>query len=140
MAYQPVRSQYHPISYEAKPVDLIQSIGWILTLYHVERGFVAAGVACSVQGIFINSGDISSALWSLVIAVHTFLLLGIPKWEKWAKKISVSGYGRWVLCFFIWLLVLFIGLIGFVIEKRDSEDGPFCTLIALCATNSRHVD
>ena len=53
----------------------------------------------STSFVLINSGDIASALWSLVIAVRTwFLLAGGEKWRCWATEKSCTGKGGWLLC------------------------------------------
>jgi len=94
----------------------------------LQKGFIEPGIACNIQGILINSGDISSALWSLVVALHTFCLFGGgQRWRDWAEKTSRSGNGRWFLCSAIWIMVFFIGIIGVAsIEKLEPEKGPFC--------------
>jgi hypothetical protein len=80
-----------------------------------------------MQGFLINSGDVASAIWSFIIAVHTFVLLtGGRKWGPWVAEKSTAGLFRWILCLGIWLFVIFIGTIGFAIEKTHPHRGPFC--------------
>ena len=108
-------------------VDLIQSIGWVLSSYNLARNSLWPGVACSVQGFFINSGDVGSSVWSLVIAIHTVLLLaGGQRTRIWATEKSTSGKGRWILALCIWLSIIFLGIIGpLAIEKIYPDKGPF---------------
>jgi hypothetical protein len=86
-----------------------------------------------VQGLFIQSGDIASSIWSFVIAFHTFFLLaGGRRWRAWVAEKSTAGKARWILCFLIWFFVLFIGVIGLIlIEKLYPEKGPFCDALLL---------
>ena len=86
------------------------------------------GFACSVQGFFINVGDVASSVWSLVIALHTFLLLaGGQRSRAWASEKSTMGKGRWFFCVGVWLGICFLGLIGPVVIERVTGKGPFCT-------------
>jgi hypothetical protein len=86
------------------------------------------GPGCTLQGFLINSGDIASAIWSFVIALHTFTLLaGGPKWRGWAAEKTASGKARWVMCAGIWSFVFFIGAVGpVIIETLHPENGPYC--------------
>ena len=73
-----------------------------------------------------------SAIWSLVIAIHTFLVLmgGGRRCRKWMLgkiRVSMSVLG---LC--VWLFVGFIGIVGIVlIEKIHPEKGPFCKSVVV---------
>jgi hypothetical protein len=110
----------------ANSEDLIQSIGHILCIYHLEKGFVTTGVACNVQAVFINSGDLASALWSFVIAMHTL------RWSthrlsegRRATRLSCmsNAFWQWGLCIGIWMLVIFLGTFGLQIQKWQPQNG-----------------
>lgn len=103
-------------------------MGWVLCANSLATNRLWPGFACSVQGFFINVGDVASSVWSLVIAIHTFLLLaGGQRIKAWAAEKSTSGKGRWVLCACIWGGVVFLGLIGpLLVQKLHPEKGPFC--------------
>ena len=103
------------------------------------KNSVHSGPSCTLQGFLINSGDIASAIWSFVIAVHTFFLLaGVHRWRSWVADKSTAGKGRWILCVGVWLFVLFIGVIGLIlIEPLHPEKGPFCTPSINSVTNIR---
>jgi hypothetical protein len=63
-------------------LDFVQGLGDILVGVTVGQNSLMTGPGCTVQGFLINSGDVSSAIWSFVIAVHTFVLLaGGPRWR-----------------------------------------------------------
>lgn len=112
-------------------LDLLQSLGWLLSCYNLARDDVLPSFACSVQGFFINSGDVGSSIWSLVIAIHTVLLLaGGQRARVWAAEKSTGGKERWILAVCIWLSIVFLGLIGpLAIEGLHPEDGPFCKVL-----------
>lgn len=80
--------------------------------------------------MLLNTGDVAAAMWSFVIALHTFLLLaGGRKLQAWVADFSTSGMGRWILSLMIWFSTLFIGTVGlFLVERIHPERGPFCTL------------
>jgi G protein-coupled glucose receptor regulating Gpa2 len=110
-------------------LDFVQSIGWALSAYNLGQDSLLPGLACSVQGFFINVGDVGSSVWSLAIAIHTVLLLaGGQHTRAWAAKRSTSGKGRWILCISIWMANIFLGLIGPTLVQRLHYDdkGPFC--------------
>jgi len=73
-------------------------------------------------------GDVGSAIWTFVIAAHTFILVvGKPKWRDWMSKKSRSGKARWILSVGVWVFILFCGLFGLIfIEPFHPEDGPYC--------------
>jgi len=110
--------------------DFIQSLGLILIAQHLRTNSVEPGPLCSLQGFLINSGDIGSAIWSFVIAMHTFFLLaGGRKWRVWVAEKSMQGKGRWILTGVIWGVVVFIGVIGMIlIQHLYPNKGPFCML------------
>ena len=118
-----------PISFVLMP-DFLQGIGITLDTYGVSRNSVMPGNGCNAQGIFINIGDVASAWWTFVIALHTFLILaGGPKVRGWVAEKSVTGNFRWVLCFVLWFSVFFLSTVGiFMIQNLDSSNGPFCIL------------
>jgi len=110
--------------------DFIQSLAGLLLANSLRLNSTLPGPFCSFQGLLLNSGDISSAIWSFVIALHTFLsLAGSHKLRHWVAEKSARGKLRWIICLSIWLSVLFIGVVGIVlIEKIQPERGPFCNL------------
>jgi len=110
-------------------LDFMQSIGWALCFYTLQKDKVWPGIACDVQAFFINFGDVSSSVWSLMIAIHTALLLaGGQRTRAWAAEKSTSGKARWFLCLGIWLFVFFLAIIGpIAIQPIYYETkGPFC--------------
>jgi hypothetical protein len=119
---------HSPYNYHVLIPDFVQSIGWALSSYNLAHDRLWPGFACNVQGFLINVGDVGSSVWSLVIAIHTVLLLaGGQRTRIWAAEKSTSGKGRWILCVCIWMSIIFLGLIGpLVIEHLYTDKGPFC--------------
>jgi hypothetical protein len=88
------------------------------------------GPGCSLQGYLLNSGDVSSSIWSFVIALHCFALLaGGPKWRAWVADKTASGKLRWIVCAGIWTFVYGLSAIGPVfLQNLHPENGPFCII------------
>jgi len=109
--------------------DFVQSLGLVTVFHQLSQDHVEAGAFCNFQGFMINSGDIASAIWSFIIAVHTFFLLaGGRRYRAWVAEKSMSGNTRWFLCAAVWVFVIFIGVIGLILIQRiHPEKGPFCT-------------
>jgi hypothetical protein len=100
-----------------------------LNTYSIAREAVLPGAGCNAQGVLINIGDVASAWWTLVIAVHTFLLLaGRVQWRSWAAEKSVKGKGRWILCAGVWSGSIFLSTFGLVIQNYHPDNGPYCKL------------
>jgi hypothetical protein len=110
------------------PEDLVQSFGLFLVTDSLRKNSVIPGPACYLQGFLINTGDISTSIWSFVIAVHTFFLLaGGRNYRAWVAEKSTSGKARWIISVAIWSFVTFIGIIGpAAIERLYPQKGPFC--------------
>jgi hypothetical protein len=110
--------------------DLVQGIGDVLVGVSVRQDALMTGPGCTLQGFLINCGDVSSAIWSFIIALHTFTLLaGSPKWRGWAAEKTASGKSRWIVCAGVWIFVFVIGAIGpVVLENLHPEKGPYCII------------
>jgi hypothetical protein len=126
-----VAGTFHIVTFTLTPEDLVQSFGFFLMVDHLRTDSVLPGASCYLQGFLINSGDISTSIWSFVIAMHTFFLLaGGRTYRAWAAEKSTSGKARWFLCLGIWSFVFFIGIIGpAAIARFYPEKGPFCTAL-----------
>ena len=110
------------------PLDFVQSFGSLLASHWLVIDSIGPGSYCNFQFLVLNSGDLGSALWTLVVALSTFLTIaGGPRCREWVTRKSTSGKGRWVLTLAIWGFILFIGLIGFIfIQPFHPERGPYC--------------
>lgn len=110
----------------------MQCLGSSITTHHLVQNAVVPGPLCTLQGILVECGDVASAIWSFIIAVHTLILLaGGPRIKAWVAEKGTSGKARWVLCIGVWLGVTFLAVIGPILIRRlNSEDGPFCTSLS----------
>ncbi|KAJ3749257.1 hypothetical protein DFH05DRAFT_1389707 [Lentinula detonsa] len=59
--------------------DLIQSIGSLYNSRWVSSGAVLLDKYCTAQAVFKQMADVGTALWTIVIAVHTFYLLVLER-------------------------------------------------------------
>ncbi|KAG8781540.1 hypothetical protein FRC16_002836 [Serendipita sp. 398] len=84
--------------------DAVEAISSILNFGSVSKGMVTEDALCTVQAALKHFGHVGTALWLLVIAIHTFFLLFYqappPRWVFFS---IFSG---------VWILVLVIMLIG----------------------------
>lgn len=95
--------------------ELIQSIGAIMNLRWITEAGVNSGVYCSTQGALKQIGDISVALNTLAIAVHTFSAIVF----RWRPR-----HPRVVSCLVmtaVWLTVVLIILISLATHKDDLQ-------------------
>jgi hypothetical protein len=115
---------------KSKEPDLLQGIGLTLNTYSISKNAVVPGKGCNAQGFFINTGDLASAWWTFVIALHTFsVLAGGTKWRAWATEISTKGKTRWFLAAALWTGSIFLSMIGMtLIQRLHPELGPFCKI------------
>lgn len=115
-------------SYSYLCADLVQGLGDILVGVTVHNNAFMTGPGCTLQGFLINCGDVSSAIWSFIVALHTFtLLMGGSKLRGWAAEKTAGGKLRWIICAGVWTFVLFFGAIGpILIQNLHPEDGPYC--------------
>ncbi|KAF8576318.1 hypothetical protein K439DRAFT_1540566, partial [Ramaria rubella] len=64
--------------------EAIQAIGSLLSARWIALHAVTAGTFCAAQGALKNAGNVSTALWTMVIAFHTFcvvfLRFNAPTW------------------------------------------------------------
>jgi hypothetical protein len=110
--------------------DFVQSIGDLFVTRFLVINSVTPGPYCTLQGVVLTTGDVGSAIWTFVIATHTFVLVvGKPKWREWVSQKSTSGKGRWIFSIAIWAFTLFCGLFGLIfIQPFHPEEGPYCRL------------
>ena len=96
--------------------DMIEGVASIINLSWVVRRGVEQNILCTVQGALKQAGHIGTALWSLVIACHTFFLLFYGKrFGRWVLYTTIAG---------VWLFVVLLTLIG-PLASAKPERGPF---------------
>ncbi|KAJ3712752.1 hypothetical protein DFJ43DRAFT_1034499 [Lentinula guzmanii] len=91
-------------------VATVMSFNWIV------HDQVTAGPYCTVQGALRQTGNIATALWSFIIALHLFNLLFL--------RSSAKNYAFWLTIIGGWGVVATVVAIGpMVIE--NAERGPY---------------
>ena len=96
--------------------DLTQGIGALLNTRWIARGGIEIGSYCTAQAAIKQTGNVGTALWSFVIAVHTFDVLFL-RWH-------IADYVCYGTLIGVWALLGFIVILGpAVVESRDR--GPF---------------
>ncbi|KAJ3857532.1 hypothetical protein EV368DRAFT_30047 [Lentinula lateritia] len=115
--------------------DLIQAIGSLYNSRWVNSGAVLLDKYCTAQGVFKQIADVGTALWTIIIAVHTFYLLVL---ERKPNQFTL----------FATLIAGWSGIFAIIISGPavlDTVDrGPFCELLDKisrlnCRTNISQV-
>lgn len=96
--------------------NLLQAIGTLMNAQWVIKGAVYGGGLCSVQGGIKQMGNVAAALWSFMIALHTFNLLFLRR--------KMTALGQWLTIIIGWTAVLFIIIIG-PLAIQTAEKGPY---------------
>ncbi|KAI0295876.1 hypothetical protein B0F90DRAFT_1637285, partial [Multifurca ochricompacta] len=97
--------------------DILQAIGSIMNSAWVRDQAVVYGSLCTAQGVIKNIADVSIALWSLVIAMRTFMVLFV--------RIPSKRYSMWISLIGTWSLIGTIVIAGPATAKSDRH-GPYC--------------
>ena len=96
--------------------DLAQGIGALLNTRWIAQGGLEIGSYCTAQAAIKQTGNVGTALWSFVIAVHTFDVLFL-RWH-------IADYICYGTLVGVWAFLGFIVILGpAVVESR--ERGPF---------------
>ncbi|KAJ7742174.1 hypothetical protein DFH07DRAFT_750608, partial [Mycena maculata] len=94
----------------------VQSFATTLNFKWVADGGVESGPFCSAQGGIKNGGNIATALWAFILALHLFNLLFL--------RLKSTRTGFWCTIIGGWGVVIFIVLIGPIVIQRP-EKGPY---------------
>ncbi|EJD37502.1 hypothetical protein AURDEDRAFT_129392 [Auricularia subglabra TFB-10046 SS5] len=96
--------------------DFWQSIGSLLSIRWVHDQGVSIGVSCTAQAAIKNGGNVGTAIWSLVIALHTFFVLFVGR-RPWEPALYIT-------LILVWPLIGFIVVLGPGIIE-DTARGPY---------------
>ncbi|KAJ7034572.1 hypothetical protein C8F04DRAFT_1101405 [Mycena alexandri] len=96
--------------------NALQAFGTVLSLKWATEGEVLDGAFCTAQGAIKQAGNISTALWSFVLALHLFMLLFL--------RIQSTKTGFWVTIVGGWALIVFIIVIGPTVIQTPTR-GPY---------------
>ncbi|KAF7348657.1 Git3 domain-containing protein [Mycena venus] len=96
--------------------NAVQSFGTVLNFKWAADGGVTSGTFCSAQGGIKQAGNVATALWSFVLALHLFNLLFL--------RFKSSNAGFWWTIIGGWTLVAFIVVIG-PAAIQTAAKGPY---------------
>jgi len=96
--------------------NLTQSVGSLLNIRWLSMKGTVFGPACVAQGITKNVGNVGTAVWSLVVALHAFDILFLRRPQRRIALIATL-VGSWTLIFCT-------DMFGIVI-LQNKNDGPF---------------
>lgn len=96
-------NQFLVLTYNLLIADLQQSIAFGLNIVWITRDKIQVGTtACWLQAWLINTGDLSSGLFILAIAIHTFLIIvnnyKLPQWGFWLSIVSLWTFNYVITC------------------------------------------
>lgn len=106
------KNQVFVLIYNLLIADVQQALSFMISFHWIGQDkLVGPNSYCFAQGWLIQIGDLSSGLWVLAIAVHTFVsLVG-------QKQLS---HKMFVLCVVsLWAFCLFLTAIGPLLSKDD---------------------
>ncbi|KAM3072570.1 hypothetical protein ACMFMG_009363 [Clarireedia jacksonii] len=106
------RNQVFVLIYNLLLADFQQALSFLLSFYWVAQGKLVGGNSqCFAQGWLVQIGDVSSGLWVLAIAIHTFVNLVAHK---------QIGHGNFVVAVVgIWVFCLLLTAIGPILSKDE---------------------
>ncbi|KZV95832.1 hypothetical protein EXIGLDRAFT_819408 [Exidia glandulosa HHB12029] len=83
--------------------DVLQSAGGVLGIYWLLAGKASCGTMCYTQGVVKTLGDPGTSMFSLAIAIHTYLVIALrwtpPKSFRIPIAVVVASWGyRLIVC------------------------------------------
>ncbi|KIJ43393.1 hypothetical protein M422DRAFT_145125, partial [Sphaerobolus stellatus SS14] len=131
--HQFVRSSVGPFFISLILSDLLQAIGSVMNIRWMLIMGVEPGHFCIAQAALKQTGNLGTALWSLVIAFHTFSLLFLRR--PISRKLSCITF------FAVWIFLGIIIMLGPVIIENNKK-GPFWGVSGYWCwiTNSYHIE
>ncbi|KAH9210207.1 G protein-coupled glucose receptor regulating Gpa2-domain-containing protein [Leptodontidium sp. 2 PMI_412] len=120
-------NQIFVLIYNLLLADFQQALSFVFSFYWISKDkLVGPSPACFAQGWLIQIGDVSSGLWVLAIAVHTFINLVGQRTIK-QRTFVIAVVALWIFC-------LFLTAIGPLLSKDDF----FIPAGAWCWMNETH--
>jgi len=105
-------NQVFVLIYNLLLADFQQALSFLISFHWIsENKLVGPSTVCFAQGWLIQIGDVSSGMWVLAIAVHTFISLvgqkAVPDKAFIAAVVS------------LWMFVLLLTAIGPILNEAD---------------------
>ncbi|KAF9556607.1 hypothetical protein CPC08DRAFT_90335 [Agrocybe pediades] len=92
---------------------LLQELGAVLSFGWGAMGSIGVGTLCNAQGSFKQVGELATAVWSTVLALHTFHILFLR--VRATKKVFISALISG------WTIVLVLSVIGLLVLQRKGS-------------------
>lgn len=84
--------------------NTLQAAGTLMNFQWVALGYVISGPYCSAQGGIKQAGNVGTALWSFMIALHLFNLLFL-RWKSTLVALIVTLISGWTVV----AVIIFVG-------------------------------
>jgi hypothetical protein len=92
--------------------DMQQALSFLMSFHWLyQNGITPSSRACFAQGWLIQIGDVSSGIWVLAIAIHTFM--GLVAQRMIPKRLFIFSV------LFIWAICLVLTAIGPIVYKDN---------------------
>jgi len=92
--------------------DMQQALSFLLSFHWIaQNGIMASSRACFAQGWLIQIGDVSSGIWVMAIAIHTFM--GLVAQRMIPKRLFIFSV------VFIWAVCLILTAIGPIVYRGN---------------------
>lgn len=96
--------------------NTLQAIGAALNTPWIPEGGVYFTDLCQVQGALKNAGNVGTAVWSFLLALHMFNLLFL--------RARMNALSTTLTLIAGWFVILFVPLIGITVIETQSR-GPY---------------
>ena len=107
------RNQYIILIYNLLVADTLQAIGFLISINWLQmNAIIAPTVACFAQGFLIQLGDVSSAVFVLLIAIFTFSTIVKEVKVPYTIFLGIITAG--------WTLAIFLSVLGPAIHGRET--------------------
>ncbi|PMD49725.1 uncharacterized protein K444DRAFT_503197, partial [Hyaloscypha bicolor E] len=117
----PGYNQYLLLIFNLILADCQQSIAFLISFHWIaKKGILAPTAACFIQGWLVQVGDVSSGIWVLSIAIHT--------WFSVVRGRQVE-YVRFCCCLIgIWVFIMLLAIIGPIAHPKNYfvDTGAWC--------------
>ncbi|KAH6667197.1 G protein-coupled glucose receptor regulating Gpa2-domain-containing protein [Halenospora varia] len=117
----PGYNQYLLLIFNLILADCQQSIAFLISFHWIAKnGILAPTAACFIQGWFVQVGDVSSGIWVLSIAIHT--------WYAVVRGRKVE-YVRFCCCLVgVWVFTMLLAVIGPIAHPKNYfvSTGAWC--------------
>lgn len=101
----PGYSQYLLLIFNLVLADFQQAVAFLVSFHWIKQNnILAPSAACFIQGWLIQVGDVSSGIWVLMIALHTWYLV------VWGRKVEHVRFCCSLVG--IWVFVIVLAIIG----------------------------